>query len=97
MQAHIHGVDADEKVVCLRQLRRHQMAAFFHKIEPCLIGLEACASVDCWGWLLQNMALIAVQFVKPYVKTNKNDANDAAAICEALSRLRLRFVAVQNG
>jgi len=72
------------------------MAAFFHKIEPCLIGPEACACVHYWASLLQNMELIAAQFVKPYVKTNKNDANDAAAICEALSRLHLRFVPVKT-
>ena len=96
----IHGVDAAEKVVCQRQLRRHQMAGFFHKIEPCLIGLEACASAHYWARLLQNMGhtvkLIAPQFVKPYVKTNKNDANDAAAICEALSRAHMRFVPVKT-
>lgn len=96
----IHGVDAQEKVVCRKQLRRNQMIEFFHKLEPCLIGMEACASSHYWARTLQAMGhtvkLIAPQFVKPYVKTNKNDANDAEAICEAMSRPNMRFVPLKT-
>ena len=96
----IHGVDAQEKTVCRKQLRRNQMAEFFHKLEPCLIGMEACASAHYWARTLQAMGhtvkLIAPQFVKPYVKTNKNDANDAEAICEAMSRPTMRFVPIKT-
>jgi transposase len=96
----IHGVDVHEKPVCRKQLRRNQMAEFFHKLEPCLIGMEACASSHYWARTLQAMGhtvkLIAPQFVKPYVKTNKNDANDAEAICEALSRPTMRFVPIKT-
>lgn len=96
----IHGVDAQEKIVCRKQLRRNQMAEFFHKLEPCQIGMEACASSHYWARTLQAMGhtvkLIAPQFVKPYVKTNKNDANDAEAICEAMSRPNMRFVPIKT-
>lgn len=96
----IHGVDRKEEVTCRRQLRRNQMEAFFRKLEPCLIGMEACASSHYWARLLQSMGhevrLIAPQFVKPYVKGNKNDANDAEAICEAVSRPGMRFVPVKS-
>lgn len=96
----IHGVDRKEGVVCRRQLRRNQLEAFFRKLEPCLIGMEACASSHYWARLLQSMGhevrLIAPQFVKPYVKGNKNDANDAEAICEAVSRPGMRFVPVKS-
>lgn len=96
----IHGVDRKEAVTCRRQLRRSQMEAFFRKLEPCLIGMEACASSHYWARLLQSMGhevrLIAPQFVKPYVKGNKNDANDAEAICEAVSRPGMRFVPVKS-
>lgn len=96
----IHGVDRKESVICRRQLRRSQMEAFFRKLEPCLIGMEACASSHHWARLLQSMGhevrLIAPQFVKPYVKGNKNDANDAEAICEAVSRPGMRFVPVKS-
>ncbi len=96
----IHGVDAQEKTVCRKQLRRHQVIDFFRKLEPCLIGMEACASSHYWARTLQTMGhtvkLIAPQFVKPYVKTNKNDANDAEAICEAMSRPSMRFVPIKT-
>ena len=96
----VHGVDRPEQVVVRRQLSRGQMKAFFEKLPPCLIGMEACASAHYWGRLFQQMGhtvrLIAPQFVKPYVKSQKNDANDAEGICEAVSRPSMRFVAVKT-
>jgi transposase len=76
----VHGVDHQEKVVLRKQLRRSQMLAFFAKLAPCLIGMEACSSAHYWARELQKLGhivkLMAPQFVKPYVKGNKNDAND---------------------
>jgi len=96
----IHAVDERGKLVVRKQLRRDQMAVFFAKLPPCLVGMEACASAHHWARKLQvfghTVRLIAPQFVKPYVKTNKNDAADAEAICEAVSRPSMRFVAVKN-
>lgn len=96
----VHGVDEHEKVVIRRQLRRTQMLIFFAKLSPCLIGMEACASSHYWGRELMRLGhtvrLIAPQFVKPYVKSQKNDANDAEAICEAASRASMRFVAIKT-
>ena len=80
----VHGIDERGKVVLKKQLRRDQMATFFVNLPPCLIGMEACGSAHHWARKLQNMGhivrLMAPQFVKPYVKTNKNDAADAEAI-----------------
>lgn len=96
----LHGVDGHEKVVLRRQLRRSQMLAFFEKLPPCLIGMEACASSHYWARTLSGyghtVKLIAPQFVKPYVKGNKNDANDAEAICEAVGRPNMRFVSIKT-
>lgn len=96
----IHGVDRTEKKVLARQLRRNQMSGFFQALEPCLIGLEACASAHHWARTLGAMGhtvkLIAPQFVKPYVRGNKNDANDAEAICEAVGRPNMRFVPIKS-
>jgi len=96
----IHAVDERGKLVVRKQLRRDQMAVFFAKLPPCLVGMEARASAHHWARKLQvfghTVRLIAPQFVKPYVKTNKNDAADAEAICEAVSRPSMRFVAVKN-
>lgn len=96
----VHGVDYQEKVVLRKQLRRNQMLAFFRQLTPCLIGMEACSSAHYWARELQKMGhtvkLMAPQFVKPYVKGNKNDANDAEAICEAVSRPNMRFVAIKT-
>jgi transposase len=96
----VHGVDARGKVVLRRQLRREQVARFFVKLPPCLIGMEACASSHHWGRTLERFGhavrLMAPQFVKPYVKTNKNDAADAEAICEAVSRQNMRFVPIKS-
>ena len=96
----VHGVDAHGKTVIKKQLKRDQVAAFFINLPPCLIGMEACASAHHWGRKLQEMGhsvkLMAPQFVKPYVKTNKNDAADAEAICEAVARPNMRFVPLKN-
>ena len=96
----VHGVDARGKVVLRKQLRRDQMGRFFVKLPPCLIGMEACASAHHWARTLErfghSVRLMAAQFVKPYVKTNKNDAADAEAICEAVSRPNMRFVPIKN-
>lgn len=92
----VHGVNAYGKAVLRKQLRREQVAAFFANLPPCLIGIEACGSAHHWARKLQTMGhtvkLMAPQFVKPYVKTNKHDAADAEAICEAVRRPNMRFV-----
>jgi len=96
----VHGVDAHGKTVLKKQLKRDQVASFFIQLKPCLIGMEACASAHHWGRKLQAMGhtvrLMAPQFVKPYVKTNKNDVADAEAICEAVTRPNMRFVAIKT-
>lgn len=96
----IHGVDAHGKAVLRKQLRRSEMAKYFAKLEPCLIGMEACGSAHHWARKLgefgHTVKLMAPQFVKPYVKTNKNDMADAEAICEAVSRPNMRFVPIKN-
>ncbi len=98
---HIHGVNERGKKVFNKQLRRKQVLVFFAQLPPCLIGMEACASAHYWARQLQAMGhtvkLMAPQFVKPYVKTNKNDAADAEAICEAVTRPNMRFVPIKNG
>lgn len=97
----VHGVDERGKAVLKKQLKREQMAAFFANLTPCLIGMEACGSAHFWANKLQAMGhavkLMAPQFVKSYVKTNKNDAADAEAICEAVSRPNMRFVPIKQG
>jgi len=96
----VHGVNGHGKVVLRRQLRRDQLAAFFANMPPCLVGMEACGSAHHWARKLQGFGhtvkLMAPQFVKPYVKTNKNDAADAEAICEAVARPNMRFVPIKN-
>ena len=96
----VHGVDERGKAVLRKQLKRKDVAAFFARIEPCLIGMEACGSAHYWARKLTELGhtvrLMAPQFVKPYVKTNKNDRNDAEAICEAVSRPNMRFVPVKS-
>ena len=86
----LHGVDANGKVALRKQLKRVQVLAFFANLPPCLIGLEACGGAHYWARELLKLGhdarLISPQFVKPYVKGNKNDANDAEAICEAVGR-----------
>jgi len=96
----IHGVDERGKAVLRKQLRRAQVAVFFCNLPPCVIGMEACASAHYWGRTLSRFGhtvrLMASQCVKPYVKTNKNDAADAEAICEAVGRANMRFVPIKN-
>ena len=98
----LHGVDRQGKAVWKRRLRRHQwLQVLMDTVEPgCEIGMEACTGAHHWARLLQargyTVRLIAPQFVKPFVKSNKNDANDAEAICEAISRPHMRFVTVKS-
>ncbi len=98
----LHGVDRSGRTVWKRRLKRNQwLKALLDKAEPgCVIGMEACAGAHHWARELQSrgytVRLIPPQFVKPYVKSNKNDANDAEAICEAMSRPGMRFVAVKG-
>jgi transposase len=96
----LHAADERGKTVLRKQLRRDQVTAFFVNLPPCLIGMEACASAHHWGRVLQRLGhtvrLMAPQFVKPYVKTNKNDVADAEAICEAVSRPNMRFVPIKS-
>jgi len=96
----VHGVDGHGNAVLRKKLDRVKMAEFFIKLPPCLIGMEACGSAHYWGRKLTGMGhtvkLMAPQFVKPYVKTNKNDIADAEAICEAVSRPNMRFVPIKT-
>ncbi len=97
----VHGADDEGRPVVRKKLRRGQVLEFFAGLSPCLVGLEACASAHYWARELQALGhevrLIPPQYVKPFVKTNKNDATDAEAICEALVRPTMRFAAVKSG
>src|SRR4051794_11554951 len=92
----VHGVDAAGNVIVRRQLKRRYVLPFFQKLPPCLVGIEACASSHHWSRELQSLGhkvrLMPPAYVKPYVKRQKNDATDAEAICEAVSRPNMRFV-----
>lgn len=96
----VHGVDERGKTVLRKQLRRDQVAAFFARLPTCLVGMEACGSAHHWARKLEGFGhtvrLMAPQFVKPFVKSNKNDAADAQAICEAVGRPSMRFVPVKS-
>ena len=96
----VHGIDEHGKRLFNKQLKRVKMLSFFASIPPYLIGMEACASAHFWASKLMSMGhnvkLMAPQFVKPYVKTNKHDAADAEAICEAVTRPNMRFVPVKT-
>ena len=96
----VHGVDGSGDTVMRRQLRRSQLLPFFKKQRPCLVGMEACATSHHWARQLielgHGVKLMPARYVKPYVKRNKNDAVDAAAICEAVTRPTMRFVAVKS-
>lgn len=96
----LHGVDGEERPVLRRKLRRAQMMAFFEKHPPTVIAIEACGGSHHWARLLGGMGhevkLIAPQLAKPYVKRGKNDAADAEALCEAMSRPTMRFVPVKS-
>jgi len=92
----VHGVDDHGKVVLRKTLRRAAVTAFFANLPPCLVGMEASNGAHYWARVLTDLGhevrLISPQFVTPYVKSNKNDRNDAEAICEAVSRPSMRFV-----
>lgn len=96
----IHGVDSKGNTVGRKQLRRSNVLPFFANVQPCLIGMEACSSAHYWGRELTKLGhqvkLMPPQYVKPYVKTNKNDAADAEAICEAVTRPNMRFVSIKT-
>src|SRR5271155_105839 len=96
----VHGIDAAERVVVRKQLRRGQMLAFFKALPPCLVGMEACATSHYWARELTKLGhqvrLMPAKDVKAYVKRNKNDAADAEAICEAVRRPTMRFVQVKS-
>ena len=96
----LHGVNAAEKVVLRKKLRRKEMVAFFKALAPTVIGIEACGASHYWARLLRSFGhevkLIAPQLVKPYVKRGKNDGADAEALCEAMSRPTMRFVPVKT-
>jgi transposase len=96
----VHGVDAGGQVVIRRQLKRRSVLTFFQKLPPCLVGIEACASSHHWSRELKELGhtvrLMPPAYVKPYVKRQKNDAADAEAICEAVTRANMRFVATKT-
>jgi transposase len=96
----VHGIDAEDKVIIRRQLKRRHVLAFFQKLAPCLVGIEACASSHHWSRELKALGhtvrLMPPAYVKPYVKRQKNDAADAEAICEAVTRANMRFVATKT-
>src|SRR2546429_960489 len=96
----LHGVDARGHAVLSRRVKRSQLVAAVASLPPCVIGMEACASAHHWGRAFEQLGhtvkLMSPQYVKPYVKTNKNDCRDAEAICEAVSRPTMRFVAIKS-
>ena len=96
----VHGIDAEGGAVIRRQLKRRHVVAFFQKLPPCLVGIEACASSHHWSRELRALGhtvrLMPAAYVKPYVKRQKNDAADAEAICEAVTRANMRFVATKT-
>src|SRR6202011_4949759 len=96
----LHGVNAADQPVLRKKLRRKDMVAFFENLPPTVIAIEACGGSHHWARLLQSFGhtvkLIAPQYVKPYVKRGKNDAADAEALCEAMSRPTMRFVPVKT-
>jgi transposase len=96
----VHGVSTAGEVVVRRQLKRRQVLQFFAELKPCLVGMEACATAHHWARELMKLGhevrLMPPRYVKPYVKRNKNDAADAEAICEAVTRPTMRFVPVKT-
>lgn len=92
----VHGVDAQEEAILRKTLRRDAVARFFADLPPCIVGMEACSGSHYWAKVFSDLGhevrLISPQFVTPYVKSNKNDRNDAEAICEAIGRPSMRFV-----
>ena len=96
----VHGVDGLGETVIRRQIRRRQVLPLFKKLPPCLVGIEACATSHYWARELDALGhevrIMPANYVKPYVKRNKNDAADAEAICEAVTRPTMRFVTVKT-
>lgn len=96
----VHGIDAAGNVVVRRQLRRGQVEKFFARLPRCMVGMEACGSAHHWARVIgshgHEVRLMPPLYVKPYVKRNKNDSRDAEAICEAMSRPTMRFVAMKS-
>src|SRR3954471_17210075 len=96
----VHGVDEIGTAIVVKRLRRSQVSGFFASLPPCLIGMEACATAHYWARELTELGhtvrLMPPQYVKAYVKRNKNDAADASAICEAVRRPSMRFVPVKT-
>src|SRR3954447_19078734 len=96
----IHGVDQHGKCVLKRQVRREQLLEMMARLEPCLIGMEACSGAHHFARELRKLGhdtrIMAPQFVQPYRKSQKNDGNDAEAICEAVARPNMRFVAIKS-
>jgi transposase len=92
----VHGVDARDEAILRKTLRRDAVAQFFADLPPCVVGMEACSGSHYWAKVFADLGhevrLISPQFVTPYVKSNKNDRNDAEAICEAIGRPSMRFV-----
>lgn len=98
---HLHAVDDEGRVTCRQRLRRSEIISFFSTLVPCLVGIEACASAHHWAREIQRLGhdvrLIPPAYVKPYVRRGaKNDATDAAAICEAVARPKMRFVPIKS-
>lgn len=96
----VHGIDAEGNVVVRQQLKRGRVVPFFRKLQPCIVGVEACASSHHWARELRalghDVRLMPPAYVRPYVKRQKNDAADAEAICEAVQRPSMRFVPIKT-
>lgn len=96
----VHGIDDTGEVIVRRKLSRSRVLGFFANLAPCLVGMEACATAHHWGRELRKLGhdvkLMAPQFVKPYLKSQKNDMRDAEAICEAVTRPTMRFVPLKT-
>ena len=96
----LHGVDGEGRVAFKKRLVRSRLLEFLAKLPPCLVGLEACASAHYWARKIEQLGhrvkLMSPRFVKPYRKNDKNDANDAEAICEAVTRPSMRFVPIKS-
>ena len=96
----VHGIDAEGKVLIRRKLKRRYVLAFFEKLQPCLVGIEACATSHHWSRELtalgHTVRLMPPAYVKPYIKQQKNDATDAEANCEAVTRANMRFAETKS-
>src|SRR5512144_3404910 len=96
----IHGIDADVAAVIRKRISRGKLLEFFATLPPCLVGIEACPTAHYWSRRVQALGhtvkLMPPSYVKAYLKRSKNDANDAAAICEAVTRPSMRFVPIKT-